>query len=376
MPKMMIKKFVEHKGIYLLSHSVGLPLKAARFQCEDEFWRPWINADGNIWTHWLSKIELFRGLLSQLLNSDTMNFCPQTNISSAVAKIIFSLDAPVNKNVILMSEEDFPSVAFALEQSKRLGYKLRYIPSNLDLNNMQVWDDYLTDDVAWVLVTQVQSNNGCQLPISSITSMSKQRSILSLVDVAQAIGILPIDIQKWSADFIVGSCVKWLSGGPGAAFMWVDPDIVESCKPSDVGWFSHEDPFEFKIHEFRYAKNALRFWGGTPSVYPYLVASKSLEFVCEIGVDTIRQHNIAMTNQIIEVLYENDLISPLDYNSRSGTMIIHFSENHDRMLQLLNENNVHFDSRSKGIRLSPHLYNTKEQMDSLKSLINDNRLGS
>ena len=366
-------KFVEHKGIYLLSHSVGLPLKLAKSKSEDGFWQPWINADGAIWSHWLAQIERFRDQLSQLLNSDKKNFCPQTNISSAVTKIIFSLDVSMNKNVILMSEEDFPSVAFALQQANCLGYKLRYIPSSLDLNNMQVWDDYLTDDVALVLVTQVQSNNGCQLPISSITSMSKQRSILSLVDIAQAIGILPIDIQKWSVDFIVGSCVKWLSGGPGAGFMWVNPNIIELCKPSDVGWFSHEDPFEFKIHEFRYAKDALRFWGGTPSVYPYLVASQSLEFVYEIGVDTIREYNIAMTDMIIAVLDERELISPIDCKSRSGTMIIHFGKIHDRMIQLLVDNSVYFDSRSKGIRLSPHLYNSEEQIDIVKLLIQNNR---
>ena len=370
---MITKKFIQHKGIYLLSHSVGLPLEAAMSKSEDEFWQPWVKADGEIWSHWLSSIDRFRELLSKLLNSDMGNFCPQTNISSAVTKIIFSLEAPVKKNVILVSEEDFPSVAFALQKSHCLGYQLRYIPSNLDLNNMQVWDDYLTDDVGLVLVTQVQSNNGRQLPIPAITSMSKERSILSLVDIAQAVGILTIDIQKWSVDFIVGSCVKWLSGGPGAAFMWVNPNIVQDCKPSDVGWFSHEDPFEFKIHDFRYAKNALRFWGGTPSVYPYLVASSSLEFVCDIGVDIIRKHNIARTDQILEILDEHDLISPLDINSRSGTMIIHFGRNHNRMVQIFNDHNVHFDSRSKGIRLSPHLYNCEDQMDILKLLIKGNR---
>ena len=372
MPKMNEKKFFEHKGIYLLSHSIGLPLKLAKGKSGDGFWQPWINADGAIWSHWLAQIELFREQLSRLLNSEKRNFCPQTNISSAVTKIIFSLAAPVNKNVILISEEDFPSVAFALQQSNCLGYKIRYIPSSLDLSNMQVWDDYLTDDVALVLVTQVQSNNGCQLPIPTITSMSKQRSILSLVDIAQAIGILPIDIQSWSADFIVGSCVKWVSGGPGAGFVWVNPNIIELCKPSDVGWFSHEDPFEFKIHEFRYAKDALRFWGGTPSVHPYILASTSLEFVCEIGVDTIRAHNLTMTDQIIGALDECNLISPLDYNSRSGTMIIHFGKNHDRMTNVLYDNNVYFDTRSKGIRLSPHIYNSQEQIDVLKLLIKEN----
>jgi len=370
---MIAEKFVKHKGTYLLSHSVGLPLKATKSEAEEEFWKPWIESSGNEWNHWLSFIERFRKQLGHLLNSDAKNFCPQTNVSSAVTKIIFSLELSDKKNVILMSEEDFPSVAFALQKSQSLGYQLRYIPTNLDLNDIQVWDDYLKDDVGLVLITQVQSNNGVQLPIAPITKLSKHRSILSLVDVAQSIGILPIDIKKWSVDFIVGSCVKWLSGGPGAGFMWVNPDIIEFCKPCDVGWFSHEDPFEFKIHNFRYAKDTLRFWGGTPSIHPYLVAFRSLDFACSVGVDKIRKHNITMSNSIIETLNKKYLISPTDINCRSGTMIIHFGNNQDRMIQTLHDNNVYFDIRAKGIRLSPHLYNSKEQINSLKYIIANNQ---
>ena len=370
---MIAEKFVKHKGTYLLSHSVGLPLKVARNKSEEEFWQPWEKSNGDEWDHWLSYIERFRKKLGYFLNSDSKNFCPQTNISSAVTKIIFSLKSPSKKNVILMSEEDFPSVAFALQKSKFMGYQVRYIPEGLDLNNMQVWDDYLKDDVALVLLTQVQSNNGVQLPIASITSLSKKKSIMSLVDIAQSIGILPIDIQNWSADFIVGSCVKWLSGGPGAGFMWVNPDIINDCKPSDVGWFSHEDPFEFKIHNFRYAKDALRFWGGTPSIHPYLVAFRSLEFVSSVGVDKIRLHNIEMSNRLIEGLDRNDLVSPLDTNCRSGTIIINFGDSQNQILQIFRDNKIHFDIRTKGIRLSPHLYNSEIQIDILKSLIAKNR---
>ena len=370
---MISEEFVKHKGTYLLSHSVGLPLKDARVKVEEEFWQPWIQSNGEEWNHWLSFIERFRKQLGSFLNSDAKNFCPQTNISSAVTKIIFSLEITATKNVILISEEDFPSVAFALQKSKSLGYKIRYIPTGLDLNDMQVWEDYLKNDVAIVLVTQVQSNNGIQLPISSITSLAKKRSIMSLIDIAQSIGILPIDIKKWSAEFIVGSCVKWLSGGPGGGFMWVNPDIIEYCKPCDVGWFSHEDPFEFKIHDFRYAKDALRFWGGTPSIHPYLVAYRSLKFFSRVGVDTIRKNNIILSNQIINSLDKSDLISPIDSNYRSGTIIINFGKSQDRMIQVLRNNNIFFDSRSKGIRLSPHIYNTELQINDLKSLIAKNR---
>ena len=293
------------------------------------FGRPWSTGGENVWAQWLAGIEQFRASLARLLNSDSSQFCPQSNISSAVNKIIFSIERSEHKKVILVSEEDFPSVAYALQQSSELGYQIRYIPRNLDLNNMKVWDEYLADDVALVLVTQVQSNNGVQLPVAEITAMANERSVLSLVDVAQSIGIIPIDIQTWRADFIVGSSVKWLSGGPGAGFLWLSADVMDRCQPQNVGWFSHADPFEFDIHNFRYAKDALKFWGGTPSVHPFIVATASLNFVIELGVETIREHNLAMADRIINTLEEGELVSPVDPNHRSGTLILHFGASHE-----------------------------------------------
>lgn len=370
---MMEDKFVEQQGTYMLSHSVGLPLKTAKSIADVGFWQPWSTGGANVWDHWLAGIERFRAGLGTLLNSDSHQFCPQSNLSSAVNKIIFSLARPDPKKVILMSEEDFPSVAYALQQSSVLGYQIRYIPRNLGLNNMQVWDEYLTDDVALVLVTQVQSNNGTQLPVAEITAMANKRSVLSLVDVAQSIGIIPIDIQRWRADFIVGSCVKWLSGGPGAGFLWVGEDVIDRCQPQNVGWFSHEDPFAFDIHDFRYANDALKFWGGTPSVHPFLVASASLDFVIDLGVEAIRKHNLAMADRIINALEKEELVSPLEPNHRSGTLILHFGASHDSMVNKLKNSDVSFDSRSKGIRLSPHIYNSVHQIDQLIRSINDNR---
>jgi selenocysteine lyase/cysteine desulfurase len=140
-----------------------------------------------------------------------------------------------------------------------------------------------------------------------------------------------------------------------------------------VGWFSHEDPFEFDIHNFRYAADALRFWGGTPSIYPFCIASASLEFVNNLGVDKIRQHNLNLCEKIISSLAQGELISPANANCRSGTLIVHFGERHQQITEKLREQRVQFDSRSKGIRLSPHIYNSEDQINTVTQLIVNSR---
>ena len=365
-----VEQFISHNSIYLLSHSVGLPLRFLESTATADFWQPWQNADSEIWTHWLAGIDSFRAQLAVLLNGEKDSFCPQTSLSSAVAKILNSLSLDKQRNCILMSEEDFPSIAFALQKAGGFDYRLKFIPAEADTSDIDVWDKQTTSDVAMVLVTHVQSNNGRQLPVQLITNLSRQKDILSLVDIAQSAAILPIDLQAWDADFVIGSCVKWIGGGPGAGFLWVSPDVIERCEPQSVGWFSHSNPFEFDIHNFNYAPDALRFWGGTPSVFPYVIASHSLKFINNVGVDNIRAHNIELVDKIIQAISPEHLVSPVELERRGGTLILGFRDRDQDMIKRLRDAHVQFDARAKGIRLSPHLCNNSQQIDELIKLLN------
>ena len=357
----------EAQGIYLLSHSVGLPLPGVQEAAQRAFWTPWQVGNGDIWQYWLAAVELFRYQLALLLNTQLGNICPQSSLSSAVGKVIYSLDLAADKKVILLSEEDFPSIAFALQKGASLGYTLKFIDAGADTADMAVWRSYMTKDVGMVLVTHVQSNNGRQLPVQQITELARSRDILSLVDVAQSVGILPINLMQWQADFVVGSCVKWVGGGPGAGFLWVDPAIIERCQPQSVGWFSHQDPFEFDIHHFRYANDALRFWGGTPTVYPFAVAANSIEAINHVGVETLRRNNLKLCDQIIQTLPSEVIISPITEDLRGGTLVLNFGRQQDAVMDRLASHNVHFDCRVKGMRLSPHTCNNEQQIDTLIS---------
>jgi kynureninase len=360
--------YIGHRGIYLLSHSVGLPLNSSEQAAAAGFWQPWRGANNDIWTHWLGCIDAYRDQLATLLNGEKGSFCPQTSLSSAVAKIVDSLSLDKNKNTILLSEEDFPSIAFALKKAAGGGYRLKFIPADADTADINAWDQQMTADVGMVLVTHVQSNNGRQLPVRQITELSCRKGILSMIDIAQSVAILPIDLQTWFADFVLGSCVKWVGGGPGAAFMWVNPDIIDQCQPSHVGWFSHANPFEFDIHHFDYAADALRFWGGTPSVYPYVLAAHSLGFINNIGVNNIRGYNLKLADKIIQQVSPAELQSPMEPELRSGTLILHFGARQQALLNRLQQQQVHFDTRTKGLRLSPHLCNSSQQIEALISL--------
>ncbi len=354
--------FVPHEGIYLLNHSVGRPPVGARNAMSKGFLEPWEHGDADVWPLWLEQVAGFRQAVARLLNGNPRDICPQVNLSSALGKIIHSLPRTSRKDVILCTEQDFPSMGFVLSRAQQAGYRLRMIPAGEDCCDLEVWQSHLQEDVCCALITQVYSNSSAQLPVDQITRLTRERDIVSIVDSCQAVGVVPVDLQGWQADFVLGSSVKWLCGGPGAGFLWASPDIVQRCQPLDVGWFSHAQPFEFDIHHFQYARDALRFWGGTPSVSPFVLAAYSIGTICDIGVQRIREHNLSLTQTLIDALPPETVVTPRDPAQRGGTLVVNFGDEQARIAARLSGVEVRFDQRPEGLRLSPHIYNTAEEM--------------
>lgn len=354
--------FMPCNQIYLLNHSVGRPPLSTERAWKAAFIEPWQNHGDAVWPRWLEAIADFKAALAALLNDSADNFSPQTNLSSALTKIIQSLPLLSPRDTIVYSEEDFPSIAFVLQQTQRLGYKLHAISASADTTELTTWDAAITSRTAFVLVTHVQSNSGCQVPVAGITALVRERGAVSIVDVAQSVGVIPINLNHWSADFVIGSCVKWLCGGPGAGFLWVRPELLPRCRPLDVGWFSHRNPFEFEIHNFEYSETADRFWGGTPSVQPFVVATNSLNTMRDVGIEKIRHHNLTLTEQLITAIPETWLRSPRQPDKRGATVVVNAGENNAAIESALKDAGVLFDTRPSGFRLSPHIYNDSDDI--------------
>ena len=355
--------FILNDSLYLLNHSVGRPLTGTKQAFYDAYLAPWEDATNQLWPQWLNGVDQFQQALGTLFNVDKSGFCPQVNLSSGLTKLVMSLDRlQVEKAPVLMSEIDFPTIGFALQKALPNGYdQIRFIPKDADITDVNVWAEQLASDVGMLFISHVYSNTGQQAPVAEILPLAAQQNILSVVDVAQSAGIVPLDLSATTPDFLLGSSVKWLCGGPGAGYLWINPERLDDCYPKDVGWFSHERPFEFDIHDFRYHPTALRFWGGTPSVAPFIIAAHSINYFNQLGGQTVRQHNQQMINLVANEL-DGEFVSPRDEMKRSGTMILHFGDQQEAMIQALQKANIQVDQRNLGMRVSPHIYNDAADM--------------
>jgi kynureninase len=285
------RAFDRPDGIYLLNHSVGVPPSSLPAGIADELLTPWLSDPERSWPRWTEELVGFHHELARLFNHEAKWFCHQVNVSSGVTKILHALPLTAGRPVILFSERTFPSLGYVAQAAEAVGYEPRMLPTTFDSADPNRWADAIGDDVGVVLVGHAESNTGTCLPVGEIVELARSAGAVSIVDVAQSAGVVPIDLAAldqwirgrfvelnstledlyWEQDdrnlvepgaelkaellrdgeALIGTSVKWLCGGPGAGFLWVNPEMIERCAPVDVGWFSHEDPFEFDIRTFR-----------------------------------------------------------------------------------------------------------------------------
>ncbi len=342
--------FIPTGGPYFLSHSVGPLTALGQSYLADKYLNPLKQRGGDAWPDWLGFMDEFSDALAEFLGGNAADYCPQVNLSSGLTKFLTALPAPTKRREILMHSFAFPSMGFVVQALAGRGYQLKLIPDHLSPIDPQVWADQITDETAAIFITHAYSNTGQLSPVKTLIDLARANDVSALVDIAQSAGVIPINMSNWNADAVFGSSVKWLCGGPGAGYMWINPDTTSHLIPEDVGWFSHENPFEFDIRNLKLAPNAKRFLGGTPSVAPYAMALGGLKTLSEIGIETIRAHNLLLLK----------ILSPdLDPDTQSGTLSFDAGSQIDNVAKTLSDIGCRFDHRGTRLRLSPHIFTTE-----------------
>ncbi|MFC3092944.1 aminotransferase class V-fold PLP-dependent enzyme [Alteromonas sediminis] len=364
------KQFNLPKSPYFLSHSVGCLPKVSEQALHDNYLKPWKQQGGDAWPTWMGVIDHFHHQLATLLDGKADDFCAQVNLSSALTKILVAMSQNSDKKIVLMHADAFPSMGFVVDALSSAGLQLQLIESQRSASDPEAWREAICNNTLACLITHVHSNTGVLSPVQEIAELCKERGVFSIVDIAQSAGIIPISLRQWQVDCVIGSCVKWLCGGPGAGYLWINADVLPSLKPSDVGWFSHQDPFEFDIRHFDYAESAMRFMGGTPSIAPFAVAATSIGCMLEIGIDTIFQHNRKLLSYVLNSI-DTANIKPVNLDANGGTLCLTLEKyNAIKTAKLLTEQHCFFDQRANTLRLSLHIYNDVQEAAQIIDALN------
>ncbi|MHB8573186.1 MAG: aminotransferase class V-fold PLP-dependent enzyme [Candidatus Dormibacteria bacterium] len=315
---------------------------------------------------WMEEVARLEALYARTIGADPDEVAFHPSVSSALATVASCLDDPARPEV-LMSDLDFPTVGHQFLARERLGTRPVFAPSP-DGIHMPVgaFEPLLGPRTALLATLHVYFTTGCIQDLRTLAEMAHGAGALCLGDGYQAVGSMPIDVHDLGVDFYVGGSLKFLCGGPGAAFLYVRRDLHQRLRPTTTGWFSQREQFAFRVTELDYADDAVRFRTGTPPTAAVYAAAAGCEVILEAGLQRIRDRQVELTTRLTEGARELglELASPTDAEGRGGLVLIR-TENPDQVVaDLLREGTV-IDHRPGKIRVSPHYYNTVEECDLL-----------
>jgi len=169
--------------------------------------------------------------------------------------------------------------------------------------------------------------------------------------------------------------LKWLCGGPGAAFIYVRRDLARRLHPALTGWMAHPAPFDFEPPPIRRREDAFRFLVGTPAIPALYAAREGPKILAEAGIDAVREKSLHQTSRLIALAEARGLrcATPRDPRRRGGTVAVDF-EHALEVSRELNARDVLVDYRpGVGIRMSPHFYTEDSELDRAFAQIDDIR---
>jgi kynureninase len=200
---------------------------------------------------------------------------------------------------------------------------------------------------------------------AAIIARAHEVGALVIMDTYQSAGIIPIDVAALNVDFAAGGCLKWLCGGPGNAFLYTRPDILASVRPAFTGWLSHREPFTFDVDAFDAREDAMRMMNGTPSIPAYYAALAGLDIIHDVGMDRIRRSSQRLTTHLLDLVDRHGFTSAAsrDPERLAGTVAVNVPDAL-RVSRTLKAREFIVDYRPPvGIRISPHFYNTIDEID-------------
>ncbi|MGH9906773.1 MAG: aminotransferase class V-fold PLP-dependent enzyme, partial [Pyrinomonadaceae bacterium] len=354
------------KTVYLISHSLGAMPKAT-YEHLHEYAETWASRGVRAWAEgWWDMPVTLGNDVARIIGADPNTVVMHQNVSVCQSLVLSCLEPTAERNKIVYSELNFPSVMYVYEAHARNGsLRIETVKSDdgitVPLERMLAAID---EHTLLVPFSHVLFKSAFLQDAKAITQRSHEVGAMVVLDVYQSAGTVPFSVKDLEVDFATGGSVKWLCGGPGAGYLYVRPDLHTKLRPKTTGWMAHEDPFAFDT-DLRYAPNVARFLHGSPSIPALYAARAGYAIINQVGVENIREKSVRQTTRLIELAKEAgfEVTSPTDSSQRGGTVTV-MNEHAAAITSELIRREFIVDFRpGAGVRISPHFYTTDEELE-------------
>lgn len=329
---------------------------------------------------WFEPPVRIRKSLSKLIGAKPEEIAVTSGASAGVAAVAHGLEWKQGDEIIT-AQGEFPlQYATWKPMEKREGVRLRIIAPRERFITASDLIGALTPRTRIVSVSLVRFDDGSLLDAARVAAACHAQGTLFLLDVSQACGAVPMNVNDLGADFVVCAGYKWLLSCYGTGFFWIKSEHLDALRPGPFNWAGQNtDAFaELNFVNPEPCRDAKRWDAAEWATYYNLNLSamaESVDFVLRTGPEVVSEHNRRLIQFMFSRLPENRCVpaSPLDPNRRGpfGCFAARQPEKTIELYQKLRRENIIVSLREGKIRVSPYLFNSEQDMDRLVSVVSD-----
>ncbi len=360
----LFSKALQHNAsIYLANHSLGRMLDNTEADVIEAL-QYWTVGRDDAWEHWFAEMQSFRQQTARLIHAEHSDcIIPKSSAGQGLRAILNCYDKPVS---VFSSADEFNSIDFILKVYTQRG-RIRLTQIKPDQHHLyQI--DHLTESLkqkpALLVISMVFFTTGQLLnELTHLINAAHQQGTRVLLDLYHAAAVVPIDVSALNVDFAIGGSYKYLRGGPGAGWLYINPRHLDgSVKTLDTGWFAQDLAFAFERPDTpHYAPGGNAFLESTPAVLPFYQARAGLKFTLAIGVKRLRDYSLQQ-QQFIENRLQQHSIPFLGSLNERGAFISIPHTKAGFITSELKQVGIICDCRENLLRLCPDILNTWDEI--------------
>lgn len=356
------------RTVYMISNSLGAMPRAAA-QSLAEYAETWATRGVRAWEErWFGLAGEVGNRVAAIIGAPAGSMSMHENVTIAHAVALSCIRPKGPRRKIVCTAMDFPSMLYLYGGQRDFGFDLEIVPGLDDLSVPGARLAAAIDDhTAVVAFSHVLFRSSYIVDPRPVVERARQVGARVILDGYQSAGIIPVDVAALGVDFFVGGCLKWLCGGPGNAFLYTAPWVRRETRPRLTGWMSRTNPFAFDINATDLRDDGMGMMNGTPAIPAYYAALPGLDIIQQVGVNRIRAKSQDMTRRLLDLVdhYGYRSAASRDPDRLAGTVAVDVPDA-GQVASALNARDFVVDYRpGVGVRLSPHFYNTTDEIDAM-----------
>jgi cysteine desulfurase / selenocysteine lyase len=365
------------KRFNYLNHAAVSPLPLPTLAAVESQLRD-VHENGSVnFQNWLSVKEQARKLLADLLGARPEQVAFMRNTSDALSTVANGLTWRNGDNIVTFRGE-FPSNIYPwLRVRDAFGVQVRMCEERDGRIDFEDLARLIDQNTRVVTISHVQYGSGFRVDLERLGRLVRQQDALLVVDVIQALGVVPIDVEAQLVDVAAGASHKWLLAPEGVGYLYLSDRARERIQPTLVGWISVPDPEDFQNFEQGWKQGALAWETGTGPACLIYGLKASLELLTGIGTPQIAAHLEELTDYLCERLPEDyEVVSSRRPGEKSQIVCIRHAAAHQQpamsamaLYARLKKQKIITAPRGDRLRIAPHVYNTREEMDQLVDVL-------